>query len=155
MGACAAFKSVSHMSTQEASMWLPGPLDLTQEHGGPQKTSGLISSFSPAGGECGSPVRLEIPAPATAREPLLCIQHMATRLVISRKASDAYLREEGAKSSPPLLLRLTLRPPLLREGRGSGQRRDVSCPPSSRGPCWYHQAAFQSPIMKRASFWGC
>ena len=108
--------------------------------GGPQKTSGLISSFSPAGGECGSPVRLEIPAPATAREPLLCIQHMATRLVISRKASDAYLREEGAKSSPPLLLRLTLRPPLLREGRGSGQRRDVSCPPSSRGPCWYHQA---------------
>ena len=108
--------------------------------GGPRKTSGLISSFSPAGGECGSPVHLEIPAPATAREPLLCIQHMAPRLVISRKASDAYLREEDAKSSPVLLLRLTLRPPLLREGRGSGQRRDVSCPPSSRGPCWYHQA---------------
>lgn len=108
--------------------------------GGPWKTSGLISSFSPAGGECGSPVRLQIPAPATAREPLLCIQHTATRLVISRKASDAYLREEDAKSLPVLLLRLTLRPPLLREGRGSGQRRDVSCPPSSRGPCWYHQA---------------
>lgn len=108
--------------------------------GGPQKTSGLVSSFSPAGGECGSLVRLEIPAPATAREPVLCIQHMATQLVISRKASDAYLREEDAKSSPLLLLRLTLRPPLLREGRGSGQRRDVSCPPSPCGPCGYHQA---------------
>lgn len=107
--------------------------------GGPQKTSGLVSSFSPAGGECGSLVRLEIPAPATAREPVLCIQRMATQLVISRKASDAYLREEDAKSSPLLLLRLTLRPPLLREGRGSGQRRDVSCPPSPCGPCGYHQ----------------
>lgn len=72
--------------------------------------SGLRSSCSPEGYECGSPVCLVVPAPELPQPLLrshsvLCTQ--PARLCFPRKACDPYLREEDAKS---LLLLLLLRP---------------------------------------------
>lgn len=128
------------------------PLCAAAAAGGPWKTSGLISSFSPAGVSAGlwSALRSQ---PQPLQGSRHSTRHMATRLVISRKTSDAHLREEDAKSSPLLLLWLTLRPPLRREGRGPGQRRDVSCPPSPLWACWHHQAE-TGPSPTQVWLWG-
>lgn len=53
-------------------------------------------------------------ASATVHKPL-CTPHTAARPYFPRKASDAYLQEEDAKSLLVLLLLLTCRQPLLRE----------------------------------------